>query len=196
MEPARQRISDQEREQVAEVLRDAAAQGRISFVELDERLAVTPGAKTYAELVPVITDLPVVSAGDLPAPLSRGLAIAPAYDSSFATMSTTRRQGRWQPGSRHKALAVMGGVVLDLREALLTTPEVIIQASTFMGSVDVIVDEGTVVVCDGRAFMGDYSEKRSKLPPDPLDGSVVVRVQGRALMGRVTVRRKPGRAHR
>src|SRR3954451_10139736 len=194
MEPARQRISDQERQQVAEILREAAAQGRINLDELDERLAVTFAAKTYADLAPVTSDLPSVSAGNLPAPLSRGLATVPAYDSSFATMSTTRRQGRWRLGSHHKALAVMGGVVIDLREALLTSPEVIIQASTFMGSVAVIVDQHTVVVCDGRAFMGDYSEKRSKDRSDPHHGSPVVRVQGRALMGRVNVKRKPGRA--
>jgi hypothetical protein len=194
MEPARQRISDQERQQVAEVLREAAAQGRINLDELDERLAVTFAAKTYAGLAPVTSDLPAVSAGNLPAPLSRGLATAPAYDGSFATMSTTRRQGRWRLGSHHKALAVMGGVVLDLREALMSSPEVTIQASTFMGSVDVIVDEHTIVVCDGRAFMGDYSEKRSKIRSDPHRGSPVVRVQGRALMGRVNVKRRPGRA--
>src|SRR3954452_15381065 len=194
MEPARQRVSDPERQQVAEVLRDAAEQGRITQDELDERLAVTFAAKTYAELVPVTVDLPTTGT-HLPAPLSRDLA-APEYERSSATFSTTRRRGAWRVGSHHKALAVMDGVVLDLREAVLPTPEVTIRASTFMGSVDVIVDEDTVVVCDGHAFMGDYSEKRSKLPSDPLDGSVVVRVQGRALMGRVTVRRKPGRAHR
>jgi len=193
MEPARQRISDQERQQVAEILREAAAQGRINLDELDERLAVTFGAKTYADLAPVTSDLPAVSVANLPAPLSRSLATTPVYDSSFATMSTTRRRGRWQLGSHHKALAFMGGVVLDLREALLTSPEITIQASTFMGSVDVIVDEHTAVVCDGRAFMGDYSEKRSKIRPDLHDGSPVVRVQGLALMGRVNVKRRPGR---
>ena len=176
------------------MLRDAAAQGRISFNELDERLAATLSAKTYADLVPVITDLPAVSGESLPAHLSHGLASAPAYDRSFASMSTTRRRGRWRPGSHHKALAVMGGVVLHLREALVTSPEVVIQASTFMGSVDVIVDQDTVVVCDGHAFMGDYSEKRSRNPSDPHPGTLIVRVQGRALMGRVTIKRKPRRA--
>jgi hypothetical protein len=194
MEPARQRISDQERQQVAEALREAAAEGRIDGDELDERLAVTFAAKTYADLAPVTSDLPAGSASNLPAPLARGLATVPVYDSSFATMSTTRRQGRWRLGSHHKALAVMGGVVLDLREAILTSPEVTIEASTFMGSVDVIVDEHTVVVCDGRAFMGDYSEKRSKTRSDPHGGALVVRVQGRAVMGRVNVKRRPGRA--
>jgi hypothetical protein len=194
MEPARQRVSDKEREQVAEVLRDAAAQGRINVEELDERLAATFAARSYAELVPVTADLPAGSVGNLPAPLARGFATAPVYDSSFATMSTTRRQGRWRLGSHHQALAVMGGVVLDLREALVTSPEITIHASTFMGSVDVIVDEDTIVVCNGRAFMGDYSEKGSKTPHEPRHVSPVVRVHGRAVMGRVNVKRRPGRA--
>jgi hypothetical protein len=194
MEPARQRVSDQEREQVADVLREAAAQGRIDFEELDERLAATFAARSYAELVPVTADLPAVSVGNLPAPLARGFATAPVYESSFATMSTTRRQGRWRLGSHHNALAVMGGVVLDLREALLTSPEITIHASTFMGSVDVIVDEDTVVVCDGHAFMGDYSEKRSRTSHEPRHVSPVVRVHGRAVMGRVNVKRRPARA--
>ncbi len=192
MEPARQRVSHPEREQVTEVLREAAGQGRITSDELDERLAATFAAKSYAELVPVVADLPVASVGNLPASLSRHEVTAPEYDSSFATMSTTRRQGPWRLGPRHKALAVLGGVVLDLREALLTHPEVTIHASSFMGSVDVVVDEHTVVVCDGRAFMGDYSEKRSKVPHQPDRTSPVVGVQGRALMGRVNVRRRPG----
>lgn len=158
---------------------------------------MTFAAKSYADLVPVTAYLPAVSRENLPAaPLARGLAAAPTYDSSFATMSTTRRQGRWQLGSHHQALALMGGVVLDLREALLTSTEVTIQASTFMGSVDVIVDEHTVVVCDGRAFMGDYSERRSDTRSDAQPGSPVVRVQGRAVMGRVSVKRRPGPASR
>jgi hypothetical protein len=41
MEPAEQRISDQERHQVAEVLREAAGEGRIDVDELDKRLEST-----------------------------------------------------------------------------------------------------------------------------------------------------------
>jgi hypothetical protein len=67
---------------------------------------------------------------------------------------------------------------------------VTIHASSFMGSVDVLVDEHTVVVGDGHAFMGDYSESRSRLEPQPRPDSPVVRVHGRALMGRVNVKRR------
>ena len=106
-------------------------------------------------------------------------------------MSTTRRRGPWQVGTQHKAFALMGGVVLDLREAMVAGQEVTINASVFMGSVDVYVDEHTVVICDGRAFMGDYSESRSKIQAQPQPHSPVVRVLGRAVMGRVNVKRRP-----
>ena len=52
------RVSDADREQAAEVLREAAGQGRISMDELDERLELAYGAKTYADLTAVTHDLP------------------------------------------------------------------------------------------------------------------------------------------
>ena len=61
MEPAERRISDQEREQVAEVLRQAAGEGRIDADELDKRLEATFATKTYAEIVPTTADLPTTS---------------------------------------------------------------------------------------------------------------------------------------
>ena len=193
MEPE-QRISDQERQQVAEVLRQAAGEGRIDLHELDKRLEATFAAKTYADIVPITADLPAGSMGGLPVQRSGAPVAGPAHESSFAMMSTTRRRGPWQVGTQHKAFALMGGVVLDLREAVVAGQEVTINASVFMGSVDVYVDEHTVVVCDGRAFMGDYSESRSKIQAQPQPDSPVVRVLGRALMGRVNVKRRQGLA--
>ena len=192
MEPAEQRISDQERQLVAEVLRQAAGEGRIDVDELDKRLEATFAAKTYAEIVPITADLPTASVGGLPVPRSGAPVAGPTHDSSFAMMSTTRRRGPWQVGAQHKAFALMGGVVLDLREAIVAGQEVAINASVFMGSVDVYVDEHTVVICDGRAIMGDYSESRSKVRAQPQPDSPVVRVFGRAVMGRVNVKRRPG----
>ncbi len=192
MEPAEQRISDQERQQVAEVLRQAAGEGRIDVEELDKRLDATFAARTYAELVPITADLPVANIGALPVPRSGALVAGPAHESSFAMMSTTRRRGPWQVGTQHKAFALMGGVVLDLREAMVPGQEVTINASVVMGSVDVLVDEHTVVICDGRAFMGDYSESRSRIQAQRRPDSPVVRVRGRALMGRVNVKRRRG----
>lgn len=196
MEPAEQRISDQERQQVADVLRQAAGEGRIDLDELDKRLEAAFAAKTYAEIVPITADLPAASIGGLPVRRSGALVAGPAHESSFAMMATTRRRGPWRVGRQHKAFALMGGVVLDLREAIVAGQEVTINVSVVMGSVDVLVDEHTVVICDGRAFMGDYSESGSRIQSKSQPDSAVVWVRGRAVMGRVNVKRRPGQDRR
>ena len=50
--------SDGEREQVAERLRAASAEGRLTAEELEERLERAFSARTEAELVPLVEDLP------------------------------------------------------------------------------------------------------------------------------------------
>jgi uncharacterized protein DUF1707 len=52
------RVSDAERESVAERLRKAHAEGRLDTAELEERVARCYAAKTRAELEPLVADLP------------------------------------------------------------------------------------------------------------------------------------------
>ncbi len=52
------RASDAEREQIAERLRHAAAEGRLLTEELEERLGRVFAARTYGELDGVVADLP------------------------------------------------------------------------------------------------------------------------------------------
>jgi hypothetical protein len=52
------RASDADREQIAERLRHATAEGRLLAEELEERLEATFGARTYGELDAVVADLP------------------------------------------------------------------------------------------------------------------------------------------
>jgi hypothetical protein len=52
------RISDVDCEAVATALGQNAAEGRLTMQELDERLDRVFGAKTYAELRPLLADLP------------------------------------------------------------------------------------------------------------------------------------------
>ena len=75
-DPSQLRISDQDRHQVAEVLREAAGEGRIDLEELDQRLDATFAARTYADLVPITLDLPAAPATHVPDPTGRGHAVA------------------------------------------------------------------------------------------------------------------------
>jgi Domain of unknown function (DUF1707) len=52
------RASDADREQVAERLRNAAAEGRLLAEELEDRLEAAFAARTYGELSAVVSDLP------------------------------------------------------------------------------------------------------------------------------------------
>jgi hypothetical protein len=54
----RMRTSDQEREQVAEILRAAMTEGRLTLEEGEERLAATYATKYRDELGPLTADLP------------------------------------------------------------------------------------------------------------------------------------------
>ena len=57
------RVSYEDRDRVAEELRVAAGDGRLTAEELDERLEVALTARTYAELASVTKDLPSAAGG-------------------------------------------------------------------------------------------------------------------------------------
>jgi hypothetical protein len=53
------RASDQERESVVDVLRDAFTDGRLTLDEFEERTSAAYAAKTWSELQELTSDLPV-----------------------------------------------------------------------------------------------------------------------------------------
>src|SRR5919205_1057067 len=67
-DPRELRASDHDRDRVAEVLRQAAGDGRLTLEELDERLSAVYAAKTYGELEPITRDLPIGTQSSAPAP--------------------------------------------------------------------------------------------------------------------------------
>jgi uncharacterized protein DUF1707/cell wall-active antibiotic response 4TMS protein YvqF len=184
------RVSDTDREQAADVLREAAGHGRITMDELDERLELAYAAKTYGDLAAVIRDLPqqgqALSMAQ-PARVSR-IGGTPGAKFSVAILSGARRAGRWVVPRSYAAVAVMGGVELDLREAQFSEPEVTIHAYTVMGGIDITVPEDVDVDVSGIAFMGGFDHNASG-PGAP--GAPRLRVLGFALMGGVDVKRKP-----
>ena len=198
MDPSRLRVSDEDRHTVAEVLRQAAGEGRIDLDELDERLEATYRAKTYGELVPITADLPLGGATPRPVPPavpsrpSHPVPVtAPSYSSSLSVMGDCTRRGVWLVPDRHTAFSMMGSVTLDLREAHFTARETVIDAYAIMAGIDIVVNAWTQVVVDGVGIMGDFSESRPKVAAEIGPDSPVVRVRGMALMAGVTVQRKP-----
>ena len=187
------RVSDADRDHVAEVLREATGQGRLTFDELEERLGRAYAAKTYADLEEVTHDLPGPGVRT-PAPATGGAFPAERLGGSaggklaVAIMSGAQRRGPWVVPPTVAAFAMMGGIELDLRHARFSEREVTIQAYAFMGGVEIIVGDDVDVDVSGIGFMGAFEHGASG-PGMP--GAPLVKVTGFAFMGGVDVRRKP-----
>ena len=190
-DPGRLRISDADRHKVAELLREAAGEGRLDLEELDERLEATYAAKTYADLVPITIDLPGHrDQPTLPVAPRPTVPATATFENSLAVMGGCARKGAWLVPERHNAFALMGGVDLDLREATFSARETTIYANAVMGGIDITVDDRTHVIVEGVGIMGAFEQSRDKVPAQLSAGSPVVRVKGVALMAGVTVTRK------
>jgi hypothetical protein len=194
-DPARLRISDAERHQVAEILREAAGEGRLDLDELDARLEATYAARTYADLVPITLDLP---AHPHPAPVTRPSASplvvpGPDRETHFAIMSGFDRRGVWVVPERMTVVAFWGGAELDLRQARFAAQECIITVNAVMGGAQVIVPPHVNVRMEGTGIMGGYSGPSGLVDPQLTADSPTVRIRGVAIMGGVNVERKHGR---
>jgi hypothetical protein len=187
-DPRLMRASDADRERVAEVLRTAAAEGRLELRELDERLAAVYAARTYADLEPVTHDLP--TAHPAPAPARAPVAAGGQATSGMgvAILGGFERKGRWWVGRRFTGIAMMGGGEIDLREAVFTEGEVTITAFAMMGGISVIVPEEAEIVVNGVGIMGGFDQRASG-PGVP--GAPRITVNGVAFWGGVDVRRLP-----
>lgn len=196
-EPQQYRASDADRERVAKILHNAMGEGRITMSELEERLKDVYAAKTLGELTPITSDIPgsqvVIAEATAPVPTAdarppaneRVVHAEPTSRTAIAVMSGTDRKGHWVVPPTFNALAMMGGVEIDLCYATFSQHEVTIQATAIMGGVEITVPEDVTVHVNGIGFMGAF-ENRVRSSPPP--GSPVVRVTGLALMGSVEVK--------
>jgi hypothetical protein len=189
-DPSQLRISDADRHRVAEILREAAGEGRLDLTELDERLEATYAARTYADLVPITHDLPVQ--GSAPQPARRPSPVVPGRESErhVAILGGFERKGTWVVPRQLSILAMMGGADLDLREARFAAPEVTITVNCFMGGAQITVPPHVDVVMEGTGIMGGYSGPGRRVPAELDDASPRVRIRGIAVWGGVSVERK------
>ncbi|MFJ2575541.1 DUF1707 domain-containing protein [Kitasatospora aureofaciens] len=184
------RASDADRERVAELLRDAYAEGRLDVDEHAERIEAAYAAKTLGDLVPLTRDLPShrpVSFEkppvDASAPRPTGPVQLPAREeapSIVAIFGGASRKGRWRVGSHLKVAAVFGGVEIDLSDAVFESPEVVIDVLSLFGGVEIRVPENVSLHGGGIGIFGGFDVKE-QTAADPY--APVVRVKGTAIFG-------------
>jgi class 3 adenylate cyclase len=169
------------------VLRGHCGAGRIDLDEFSERINRVYAARTIGELNEITADLPVVIE-----PTGMATTVGRtrrAVKWTVGIMSGPNRRGRWRIEGETTAVAFMGGVGLDLRDAEILGDEITIHAIAVMGGIEIIVPEGVEVHISGIPFMGGCDDKTN--PDAPLlPGAPVVRIKYFAMWGGVGVKSK------
>jgi hypothetical protein len=175
--------SDAERESTVEALRVAHADGRITFDELTDRSEVAYRSRTAAELSVLTRDLPA-STGTSHAPVAYAADRDRPSESYVAVFSGTERKGHWRVPRRSKAVAVFGGINLDMSAAELSAREVRVDAVAVFGGIEIVVPDGVEVRLTGLALFGG---KTAKVPPSA-PGAPVVHVRATVVFGGLEVK--------
>ncbi|WP_051839724.1 DUF1707 SHOCT-like domain-containing protein [Streptomyces sp. NRRL F-5126] len=191
-----QRVSHDDRERVAEVLRVSAGDGRLSLEELEERLESCFAARTYGDLAPLVADL-------------RGQAAALAEQVPAKEVTRIHREGgnvryegSWVVPRRLEIELRGGNVLLDFTSAAVREPVTEVEIDIRGGNLRLVVPDGYVVDAEEVEFRGGSVVHRDVKDRDPNAPLVHrVNVTGEMAGGNVVVRpprtpREPGRLRR
>ncbi|WP_198520400.1 DUF1707 domain-containing protein [Kitasatospora sp. CB02891] len=180
------RASHADRDRVADVLRVAAGDGRLTAEELDQRLEVALSARTVRELAELTVDLPAVSfaADGVVAEAKEVLRIEQKW-------RPVKRTGRWVVPRRLVLDVEWCAVTLDLTEAVITQDTLQIDVDMRGKTLTLIVGPDTVVDTDG--LMLQHSRVRNRASDAAAPTTLRVELVGEKQFGRVVVRR-PRRA--
>ena len=187
---SRLRASDADRDRAATVVNEALAEGRLTAQEHSERLDSIYAAKTQADLVPVLKDLPAVADSGSPAQVPGSGPATPPGGRIVAVFGGASRKGAWRVPPTIEVVTVFGGADIDLRDALLPGREISMRAVSVFGGLSItvppemrVIDSG-VAIFGGRDVSGEIAE--SEAPDAP-----VLRLQGACVFGGVSVKHKP-----
>ena len=188
------RIGHRERDAVAEVLREAAGDGRLSLDELDERLEAALQARTYADLDPLVVDLAV----ELPSrQLTAGSQLQPQRPPLMgyaredplrldAGMSSEKRQGAWTVPPFVRINPGMGSVKLDCLDATPAAPVIEVEVVAGAGSIVIVLPDGWAADVD--RLTNSWGSKAVKVSRDPAPGKPLLVFYGAVGLGSFKVR--------
>ena len=177
--------TNEDRDKVTTELCEHFAAGHLELDVLEARLAAVDQAGSTAELGKLLSDLPVVAKAQ-PATVqpqaARGWALALLGGSS--------RKGVWAPPQHLNAIAVMGGVELDFRDARLGPGETRVNAVAVMGGIEIIVPPGLPVTVRGLGLLGAVDQVEQTVAEISAEAPRL-KVTALACMGAVEIKTRP-----
>ena len=186
------RVGDRERDAVAAVLQEAAADGRLSMAELDDRLDAALQAKTHADLDPLVADLSV----ELPSQhLGRQSQTQRPRSAGYSRedplrldggMSSEKRRGVWTMPPFILINQGVGSVKLNCLEATPAAELIEIEVIGGAGSIVLVLPDGWAV--DADRLSKSWGSKAVKVPREPAPGKPLLVIYGSLGMGSLKVR--------
>ena len=150
------RASHEDRDQVVELLRVSAGDGRLTAEELDERLELAMTARTYGELAKLVADLPAAgSVASAPAPRAKEVVRIDCGSGH------TVRNGRWVLPQRIEARVNSGHLKLDFTQAVITQASLQLDAEVRSGHLILVTKPGIVVDTDDVAVRSGHIRVRA-----------------------------------
>ena len=179
------RASDDDRIQVAQLLSEAAANGRLTLEQYEARLTQAYAASSYNQLERLTYDLPEALEDrrrkSRPAPSTMLLAILSGFE----------RRGRWNIPGRMTTFTLFGGGVVDLRYADFTSPDVEIHAYSILGGQTILLPPEVNVDVKGHGVMGGFDQN---VEGSGTPGAPKVTIKGFSLWGGVGIKRRKRKA--
>jgi hypothetical protein len=195
------RASDAERDAAVGRLNQAVGEGRLTMDEFSQRLELAYAARTRGDLDPLLRDLPADAGSAVPATTAASGGTAVVTGSSqgkdtrwnISPIGGIRHRGRWRVPRHTVAIAVLGSVDIDLGEAELAAPEVMITKVSIIGGVSARVPPGMRVEASNFSILGgrDINLGGPVAPNAP-----VLRIRSFSIIGGVSVRESRNKRNR
>ena len=182
------RVSHEDRDEVAEQLRVAAGDGRLTAEELDERLETALTARTYGELEVLLTDLPAsVGPARAPAPVPEAKELVELK----VVHGTIRRDGPWVAPRRLAVKTTHGHVIVDFTDAVISQPTLDLSVTAVHGNIILIVPPEVIVDVDSvDTHHSNIHQRVLREPGTPV--KLTVNTSGRLVHSNLVVRSPRG----
>jgi Domain of unknown function (DUF1707) len=168
------RASHEDRDRVADALRVAAGDGRLSAEELDIRLERALSARTLGELAGLTADLPN-------APAAKEVLVIRQHAGRYV------QEGRWLVPARIELRTQLCRVTLDFTRAVITSGVLRIDADMQHGKLFIVSPPGIVINTDGLALI--YSKLKLHSRDAVVDPRLRIELAGSLLHAKVIEQR-------